>query len=162
MRGDSRTIIITYKYGRAFDTIKWSYKLPDIRTVSINIFRSCFFCPIIDHVASVVSSEIFLLEKTVFVHFFSDPQESALGGFYGNKILYKNRDLTQDSLNKILFHSRAVIPVFMVTKSCTKILILPKILPTRFRIAFYGNKILYKTLQRFFADGRKCALFAKP
>ena len=25
-------------------------------------------------------------------------------GFYGDKILYKNLDLTQDSFNKILFH----------------------------------------------------------
>ena len=28
--------------------------------------------------------------------------------------------------------------VLMVTKSCTKILILPKIFPTRFRFIFYG------------------------
>ena len=28
--------------------------------------------------------------------------------------------------------------VLMVTKSCTKILILPKIFPTRFRFTFYG------------------------
>ena len=48
-----------------FDTIKWSHKLPDIRTVSINIFRSCFFWPI-NHVASVFSSEIFLSEKKSF------------------------------------------------------------------------------------------------
>ena len=45
-------------------------------------------------------------------------------------------------------------PVFMVTKSCTKIVILPKIFPTRFCFTFYGNKILYKIFPRF-SDGRK-------
>ena len=56
---------------------------------------------------------------------------------------------------------RAVLtPVFMVTKSCTKILILPKIFPTRFCFTFHGNKILYKIFPRF-SDGRKCALLAK-
>ena len=43
---------------------KWSHKLLDIRTVSINIFRSCFFCPI-NHVASVLSKN-FLSEKKSF------------------------------------------------------------------------------------------------
>ena len=37
----------------------------------------------------------------------------------------------------------------MVTKSWTKILILPKIFPTRFCFTFYGNKILYKIFQDF-------------
>ena len=32
----------------------------------------------------------------------------------------------------------AVRAVLMGTKSCTKILILPKIFPTRFRFTFYG------------------------
>ena len=31
-------------YGRASNTKKWGHKLPDIRTVCINIFRSCFSC----------------------------------------------------------------------------------------------------------------------
>ena len=52
------------------------------------------------------------------------------------------------------------IPVFMVMKYCTKILILPKIFSTKFCFTFYGNKILYKNLPRF-SDGRKCALLAK-
>ena len=51
----------------------------------------------------------------------------------------------------------ALTPAFMVKNSCTKILILPKILPTRFCFTFYGNKILCKNLSRF-SDGRKCAL----
>ena len=51
-----------------------------------------------------------------------------------------------------------VTPAFMVTKSCTKILILPKILPTRFCFTFCGNEILYKTFHfqdfpRLYMDG---------
>ena len=47
--------------------------------------------------------------------------------------------------------------VLMGTKSCTKILILPKIFPTRFRFTFYGQKYWLKIFPRF-SDGRKCAL----
>ena len=39
--------------------------------------------------------------------------------------------------------------VLMGTKSCTKILILPKIFPTRFRFTFYG-KMLPKNFQQDF------------
>ena len=46
-----------------------------------------------------------------------------------------------------------LIPVTMVTKSCTKILILPKIFPTRFCFTPYGNKILYKIFPRFSIAG---------
>ena len=66
-------------------------------------------------------------------------------------------------VQKIRLHDRrgkGTSPIFMVTKYCTKILILPKILPTRFCFTFYGNKILCKNLPRF-SDGRKCALLAK-
>ena len=49
---------------------KCSHKLPDIRTVSVIFFLPCFLllCPI-NHVASVFSSELFLLEKKIG-HFF--------------------------------------------------------------------------------------------
>ena len=57
-------------------------------------------------------------------------------------------------------YSLCITPFFVVTKSCTKILILPKILPTRFCFTFYGDKILYKIFPRF-SHGRKCALLAK-
>ena len=49
---------------------KMGHKLPDIRPVSINIFRSYFFCPT-SHVASMFSSEIFLSEKNTSYYFFS-------------------------------------------------------------------------------------------
>ena len=38
---------------------------------------------------------------------------------------------------------------FYGDKILYKILILPKILPTRFCFTFYGNRILYKNLPRF-------------
>ena len=50
---------------------KWIHKLPDIRLISIiNMFGSCFFCPI-NHVASVFSREINIpgQEKTFFDQF---------------------------------------------------------------------------------------------
>ena len=50
---------------------KWSHKLQDIRLTSIiNMFGSCFFCPI-NHVASVFSREINVpvQEKPFFDHF---------------------------------------------------------------------------------------------
>ena len=59
-----------------------------------------------------------------------------------------------------LHNRNGLTPVTMMTKSCTKILILPKIFPTRFRFTPYGEKILYKIFPRF-SDGRKCALLAK-
>ena len=48
---------------------------------------------------------------------------------------------------------------FYGDKILYKVLILPKIFPTRFCFTFYGNKILYKIFPRFL-DGRKCALLA--
>ena len=47
------------------------------------------------------------------------------------------------------FYFMFVKQVFMVPKSWTKILISPKILPTRFFFTFYGNKILSKSFQDF-------------
>ena len=55
---------------------------------------------------------------------------------------------------------RTVTPVTMVTKSCTKILILPKIFPTRLCFTPYGNKILRKIFQGF-SHCRKCTHLAK-
>ena len=62
----------TYQYERAPNIKKWSHKLPDIRTVSINVFETCFFCPT-NHVPSVLS-EIFLSEeKKKIDHIFAAP-----------------------------------------------------------------------------------------
>ena len=63
-----------------------------------------------------------------------------------------------DKLHTVAMCSVAAkIQVFMVTKSCTKILILPNIFPTKFYFTFHGDKILYKNLPRF-----SHGLLAKP
>ena len=48
------------------------------------------------------------------------------GGSYGNKILYKNLDLTQDFPNKILFH---FLWVKMLPKNLPKIFRWPEMCP---------------------------------
>ena len=62
-------------------------------------------------------------------------------GFYGDKILYKNLDLTQDFPNKICFtFFRAVL---MGTKSCTKISFFSaKILPSKISLRSLWGKNL--------------------
>ena len=56
------------------------------------------------------------------------------GGSYGNKILYKNLDLTQDFPNKISFH-------FLWVK------MLPKNLPKIFRWPRFSNGSLHENLR---------------
>ena len=96
----------------------------------------------------------------------SDPKiSSCLQDFFAQKfprlgvfeLFFAEEILGEENFPKIFL----VTPVFMVvTKFCTKIFILPKILPTRFCFTFHGNKILYKIFRRF-SDGRKYALLAK-
>ena len=67
-----------------------------------------------------------LVEKfKIFVQDFV-PIRTALGGSYGNKILYKNLDLTQDFPNKISFH---FLWVKMLPKNLPKIFRWPEMCP---------------------------------
>ena len=72
------------------------------------------------------------------------PHRCLKGGFYGNKILYKNLDLTQDFPNKISFH---FLWVKMLPKNLPKIFRWPemcplgKILAQDFQMAAFTKKL---------------------